>query len=281
MTDTTSDGNPYHLISDKKHAKKARTDHEEHEELVRLTETPLRITFKKPIKSGTEINVAATVKLLFTTMRNANPLLQVAALNHQATFRLTNDDFPTNEIRFKQFFLVHPRSNNPAYKNQLMIGCILKTAKTISTLKETAVDNIKFIDWLIQHKIFIEDNSLGHDITKVIGFLLRVHLRVVNRDALKEMLATKLQALSITPQQVIALDPMATDHYQIAMDSGDHVDTYVPPFEIFSMVISNTHNGEKATTQAIGIKCSAKHHALFRELFTQLFTNLPSDIAHI
>ncbi len=180
MTDTTSDGDPYHLVSDKKHAKKARTDHEEREESVRLTETSLRITFKKPIKSGTEINVAATVKQLFTTMKSADPLIQVSALDHQASFRPTNDDFPTNKHRFKQFFLVHPRSNNPAYKNQLTIGCILKTAKTISTLKETAVNNIKLLDWLVQHKIFIEDDSLGHDLTKVIGFLLHVHPRVVN-----------------------------------------------------------------------------------------------------
>jgi len=108
-----------------------------------------------------------------------------------------------------------------------------------------------------------------------------VESRVVNRDALKEKLTNKLQALNIAPQQVIALDSTATDHYQIAMDSGDHVDTYVPPFEIFSTIISNTHDGKKATTHAIGIKCSAKHHALFRELFTQLFTNPPSDIAHI
>ncbi len=143
-------------------------------------------------------------------------------------------------------------------------------------------DCSNFLHWLVQHKIFIEDDSLSHDITKVIGFLRHVHLRVVHQDALKETLTTKLQALTITPpQQVIALDPMATDHYQIAMDSGDHVDTYVPPFEIFLTVISNTQDGEKVTTHAISIKCSAKHHALFQELFTQLFTNQPSDIAYI
>jgi len=39
MMDTMSDGNPYQLVSYQKNAKKAHTDHEEHEESVNLTET--------------------------------------------------------------------------------------------------------------------------------------------------------------------------------------------------------------------------------------------------
>jgi len=180
MMDTTSDGDLYHLVSNKKHAKKPCTNHEEQEESVRLTETSICITFKKPVKSGTEINVAATVKQHFTTMKSTDPLLQVLTLNHQVSFHLTIDNFPSNKTRFNQFFLVHPRSNNPTYKNQLMTRCILKTSKSISNLKETEVKNFKLLDWLVQHKTFIENNSLGHDITKVIGFLLCVHPRVVH-----------------------------------------------------------------------------------------------------
>jgi len=136
MMDTTSNNDPYHLVSNKKQAKKPHTNHEELEELVQMTETSIRITFKKPVKSGTEINVAATVKQLFTTMKSADPLIQVLTLDRQASFCSNNDDFPSNEIKFKQFFLVHPHSNNPVYKNQLTIGCILKTTKSISNLKE-------------------------------------------------------------------------------------------------------------------------------------------------
>jgi len=115
----------------------------------------------------------------------------------------------------------------------------------------------------------------------VIGFLLQVHPRVVNHDTFKETLVTKLQALTIDPKQVISLDPMVTDHYQLVMDSGDHVDTYVPPFELFSTIITNTQDAKQVTTCMIGIKGNAQHYALLRELFTQLFTNPPSDIAHI
>jgi len=281
MMDTTSDGEPYRLVSNQKQAKKPRTNHEEPEEPENLNETLLCITFKKPLKRGTEINVTATVKQLFSTMKSADPRLTVLALDRQASFRPNNDEFPTTEDKFKKFYLVHPRSNNPVYKNHVTIGCILRTSKTIANLKESDVNNIKLLDWLTVFKIFLEADTLGHDITKVIGFLLHVHPRVVHRDALKEVLTSKLQELTIDPKQVIALDPTAADHYQHAMDSGDHLDTYVPPFEIFSTVISNTHESKHVNTRAIGIKCAARHHALFRELFSQLFTTPPTKLAHI
>jgi len=206
MTDTTSDGDPYHLVSDKKQAKKARTDHEEQEESVNWNTTSIRITFKKPLKSGTEINVAATVKQLLSTMKSADQHLTILAFDRQALFHPNNDHFPSNETKFKQFFLVHPRSNNPAYKNQLTIGCVLKTSKSIANLKETELTGGKLLDWLVQHKIFIEDDTLGHNIMKVISFLLRIHPQVVHCDALQETLLLKLQALIIDPKTVIALD---------------------------------------------------------------------------
>jgi len=46
---------------------------------------------------------------------------------------------------------------------------------------------------------------------------------------LQEKLTLKLQALSINPTKVIALDVVAMEHYQLAMDSSDHIKTYVPP----------------------------------------------------
>jgi len=107
MMDTTSNSNPYEFVSNQKQAKKACTDHAEQEE---LTTASICITFKKPMKSGTEINVAATVKQLFSTMKSANPHLTILALNCQALFCPNNDEFPTNKVKFKQFFLVHPIS---------------------------------------------------------------------------------------------------------------------------------------------------------------------------
>jgi len=75
MTDSAPGGNPYQLVSYQKHTKKACTDHAEQEEDQNKTETLLHIIFKKPMKSGTEINVAANVKTLLTTMTKADPSL--------------------------------------------------------------------------------------------------------------------------------------------------------------------------------------------------------------
>jgi len=64
------------------------------------------------------------------------------------------------------------------------------------------------------------------------------------------MLTLKLQALSIDPNKVIALDSTAAEHYQHAMDIGDHIEMYIPAFELFTTVIGNTH---KAKTQLYSV----------------------------
>jgi len=74
---------------------------------------------------------------------------------------------------------------------------------------------------------------------------------------LKETLTTHLQHLTIDLQQVIKLDKLANKHYQQAMDSGNHIVTYVLPFKLFTTVISHMLENNKVTTCPLGIKCSA------------------------
>ncbi len=281
MTDSTPDGEPYQLASYQKHPKKARTDQVVQEEEKNKTENSLRIIFKKPLKSGTDINVAANVKLWINTMMKADATIDVLGFDRQAVFHPSTNDFPSKEDKFKQFFLLHQRSNNPALKNQLTIGCILRSNQSISELKNATVDNGTLLNWLNNHRIFIKADNLGHENTKVVGFLLKVHPRIVHRDALKETLVSNLQNLAIDPQTVIDLDKSATEHHQHAMDSGDHIATYVPPFELFSTVISHTQDNKTVSTRTLGIKCSANHHTLMRELLSQLFTKPTTEIAHI
>jgi len=101
------DSNPYQLASYQKHPKKACTDQVEQEDTQNKTETLLHIIFKKPLKSGTDINVAANVKLLMETMTKANPVLAVIGFDQQAVYHLSKNDFPSKEDKFKQFFLLH------------------------------------------------------------------------------------------------------------------------------------------------------------------------------
>ncbi len=65
------------------------------------------------------------------------------------------------------------------------------------------------------------------------------------------------------------------------MDSGDETLTFVLPFELFPCELGSGPADNQVTTTALGIKTKACHHNLLRELFSQLFTNPPSDIAHM
>jgi len=65
------------------------------------------------------------------------------------------------------------------------------------------------------------------------------------------------------------------------MDSSNHTKMYIPPFELFSTVLSNTHEAVKVETHTISIKCNNKHQPLLHKLFSKLFATPPSDIAHI
>jgi len=60
------------------------------------------------------------------------------------------------------------------------------------------------------------------------------------------------------------------------MDSGDISEMYVPPFEIVPTSISSGLN-----TQTISIKTHSSHNALLQELFTRLFNNVPTELAHM
>jgi len=57
--------------------------------------------------------------------------------------------------------------------------------------------------------------------------------------------------------------------------------TYVPPFELFSTVISHTQDKKTVSTCTLAVKCNTKHHALMHELMSLLFTKPPTKLAHI
>jgi len=64
------------------------------------------------------------------------------------------------------------------------------------------------------------------------------------------------------------------------MDSGDEVTPFVPPFELFPTELGSGSANSRVSTSAIGIKTKAIHHNLLRELFSQLFSRPPMDLAH-
>jgi len=53
--------------------------------------------------------------------------------------------------------------------------------------------------------------------------------------------------------EVIALAPDAKEHYDHAMESGNHIPTFVFPFEVFPTKISFGPNNAHVMTDMIGI----------------------------
>jgi len=196
-----------------------------------------------------------------------DPSLSVLSLDKKSTYHPSHDDFPVQEEAFTKYFLVHPTSPKPGQRRIVTIGCVLWSSKTIKDIKFTKVAPFPVIDWLSSNKIFIEADALGHEFTHVVGHLLRVHPQITHRTFLKDTLDDDLRRIKITPEEVMALDESAHSHYQQAMDSGDEIIPFVPPFELFPTELGSGLADNHVSTTAIGIKTKAVHHNLLRELF--------------
>jgi len=95
------------------------------------------------------------------------------------------------------------------------------------------IDPSPVINWLCLNKIIIKADALGHEVTWVVGHLLHVHPKITHQIYLKDILEDDLHHVKISPEEIIALDSSAQDHYQLAMDSSDDTTTFIPPFELF------------------------------------------------
>jgi len=281
MTDVVDDGGPFTPATSPQTRKKLRSDEPDHVFAKHEFETPIRILFSQTPKAGTDFNVSANVKQVILTMLKADSTLSVLSLDKKLTYHPLHNDFPASEENFKTYFLVHPASTKPVKHQSVMVGCILCSSKMVKTIKFDKIEPSPVIDWLRSHKIFIEADALGHEVTRVVGHLLRIHPKITHQLYLQDTLEDDLQRVKITPQEVIALDGSAQAHYQQTMDSGDDITTFVPPFELFPTDLGSGPADNRVSTIAIGIKTKASHHNLLRELFSQLFTQPPSDLAHV
>ena len=236
MTDATDDGGPFRPVLPSKTSKKPRTD--EHDQVSAAFETSIRILFRKIPKAGTEFNVSANVKNVILAMLKADPSLSVLSLDKQSAYHPSHDEFPVSEESFKAFFLVHPPPAKSARRRTVTVGCVLRSSMTVKAIKFAKIDP-PIIDWLTLQKIFIKADALGHDITHVVGHLLRIHPKITHQNFLKDTLKEDLCHVQISPEEVIALDRSTELHYQQAMDSGDDAITFVPPFELFPTELSS------------------------------------------
>jgi len=157
----------------------------------------------------------------------------------QTTYHPNNNNFPKTEDGFKQFFYLHPTSTHPALCTHVIVGCIIQSSKTIKEIKNTKIETVSLLKWLNKHRIFIKADSLGYDVTHIVGYLLKLHPNITHHDSMKELITEHLRHTPIKPEKAIALDDSASDHYQHIMDSGEDSEAFVPPFKVFPTSISS------------------------------------------
>jgi len=134
--------------------------------------------------------------------------------------------------------------------------------------------------WLKENKVFIAVDSIGHHAARTIGNLINIHPRITHRSTLRETLFDALQTIKISKDEVIELAPDAKIHYEQAMDSGDEVVTFVPPFEVFPASLIHGPKDDRVKTDSVGIATASQHYKLLSELTTRLFKSPPRHIAH-
>jgi len=152
------------------------------------------------------------------------------SLDKTTSYYLINDKFPEDEAKFKEFFLIHPPTRKQP--QVVTVGCIIRSTKTITEMKKTTDAKTSILSWLKENKVFIATNTIGHHVTRMISNLIHIHPRVMHQDSLHNTISNVLQAVKITADEAKAMAPDASDHYRLAMDSGDNTQAFVPPFEV-------------------------------------------------
>jgi len=135
--------------------------------------------------------------------------------------------------RISRLTSVRPTSTKAAKQQTVTVSCILCSLKPVQNIEFFKIDPSPVIDWLHLNKIVIKVDDLGHEVTWVAGHLLFVHPKITQWIYLKDTFEDNLCHVKISPEEIIALDSSAQDHYQLAMDSGNSTTTSTPPFELF------------------------------------------------
>jgi len=182
---------------------------------------------------------------------------------------LSTDPIPTNKEEFKKFFTIMTDTRATTKQQHVVIGCNLLSERTI---KEIKFDRNKpqLLEWMKTNQIFVESDSLGVNKTTTIGYLMRLHPQLTNRNTLKTLLNVALEGVILDPDLAVELDPTLKEQHTTAKSNGDMFNPAVPPFEVYKTRIIHGRDNSKVFTHAIGIKCATPQAKLLKEFYSQL-----------
>jgi len=217
--------------------------------------------------------------MLTEELSHADKDVSFLSIDKKHSYYPNNDKFPEDEGKFKEFFTIHYLTRKMAHL--VTVGCIICTTKTISEMKKSTDPNTSILKWLQENRVFIAVDSIGHHAARTIGNLINIHPRITHRITLRKTLFDALQTIKMTKEEVIEMAPDAAAHYEQAMDSGDEVVMFVPPFKVFPTKLINGPATNRVSTDSVGIATAACHYKLLCKLMTRLFNSLPRILAHI
>jgi len=262
------------------HSKKSKKTKESVNESVG-EETAANHTFHYPMRilmnastNGTKSTYKSTynpipkMKTLLTTMVELDPGLTVTALDGKSTLVIGKDTFPTTETAFKKFFSCEWDEDKTSTTNKVRLGCNINGNRTLNHLKHAQKPN-KLITWLYREKVYLDADTLGISKTKTVGYLSRIHPRLVNRTHTKNKLLEVIEMTHVHHHEASKLDNSIMVESTDMTDNDDEPTVHCPPFEIFQTTIGLGPANARSEKDVIGIKCAVRKAALVCEFFLQ------------
>jgi len=276
MAASEAAGAPFKEATRSKKSKRLKTAPVQKIPVQRAHKYTIRAYFPKPC-ANLKFNPSNSMRLLFQEMLKYDSTITVTTDKDDTQLQLNVDSIPTTETEFTKYFTVmqdtRPANNTP----HIIVGCRLMSDRTIREIKFDTTTQTKFIDWLAKEKIFLESNALGITKTATVGYLLKLHTRITNRNTLKELLREELSAICIDPDLAVELDPTMKAKQLEAMSNGDMFVPELPQFEVYNTKISHGRDKSKVETFVFGIKCAIENARLLKEFFTRLGNPMELD----
>jgi len=250
-------------------------------------DTEIRIVFQLPNKPRDTFNPAYSIKQLFSEWIKHDASIAIHSLTDDNLLYPAHKPFPTKETDFQQFFLVHSIPKCPTRQNLITIGCCILSTKTVTEVKKSILDDSTMMDWLNQHHVFLEADTLGHEAVRTIGYFFNVHPRLTHKTSFKANIRASLAQVTMMPEEVIDLDPLAKHFYdekeanhtddidlETAIDlyDAEPTDIYIPPFELLITNVGYSTGTTQVSMRTLGIKTNVAHGKLLHELLLCMAT---------
>jgi len=76
----------------------------------------------------------------------------------------------------------------------------------MSDLKQSALEDHTMMEWLTNNHMYLEVDSLGHEMIRMIGYFFNVHPQIMHKTLFKAKIHDTLEQVKITKDKLLKLD---------------------------------------------------------------------------